>query len=135
MMNNRWLIDTDVLVDLLRGLPAAMNFLEAVMTTSGGTFITPITIAELYAGVKEGKERGILDRFILEFQITLLDEKIAQKGGLYRRDFGKSHHVGLADALIAATADHYDLTLATLNKKHYPMLKAIHIPYRKGANC
>lgn len=40
-------------------------------------------------------------------------------------------NVGLADALIAASAEIYGLTLATLNKKHYPMLKTVHIPYRK----
>ena len=90
-----------------------------------------ITIAELYGGVREGKERMILDRFVAQFQIAMLDVKIAQKGGLYRRDFGKSHHVGLADALIAASADEYGLTLATLNKKHYPMLTNVHTPYRK----
>jgi predicted nucleic acid-binding protein len=129
-MNKKWLIDTDVIIDLLRGIPEAINFMENVMTHSE-CFISPITIAELYGGVREGKERGILDRFITEFQITAFDQKIAQKGGLYRRDFGKSHNVGLADALIAASADSYGLTLATLNKKHYPMLKTIHIPYRK----
>ena len=81
--------------------------------------------------MREGKERAILDRFIAEFQIVIFDKEIAKLGGIYRRDFGKSHNVGLADALIAASADSYGLILATLNKKHYPMLKAVHIPYHK----
>ncbi|MBA2369883.1 MAG: type II toxin-antitoxin system VapC family toxin [Candidatus Protochlamydia sp.] len=129
-MNKKWLIDTDIIIDLLRGIPEAINFMKSVMGSTE-CFITPITIAELYGGVREGREQVILDQFITEFQVTLFDLKIAQKGGIYRRDFGKSHSVGLADALIAASAESYGLTLATLNKKHYPMLKTVHIPYRK----
>lgn len=66
-----------------------------------------------------------------EFQVATLDERTAQMGGLFRRDYGKSHNVGLADALIAATANNYGLTLATLNKKYYPMLQKILVPYLK----
>jgi predicted nucleic acid-binding protein len=39
--------------------------------------------------------------------------------------------LGLADAIIAATAEHANSKLATLKKKHYPMLKDILIPYNK----
>jgi predicted nucleic acid-binding protein len=125
-----WLIDTDILIDHLRGNSQALKFLENVMTHSA-CYISAITIAELYVGVREGKERQILDQLIKEFQIAPLNEKVAQRGGLYRRDYGKSHGVGLADAIIAATAEDLGLKLVTLNKKHYPMLKKIHIPYQK----
>jgi predicted nucleic acid-binding protein len=129
-MNKKWLIDTDIFVDLLRGCVEAIEFFEEVMHQSE-CFISPIIIAELYGGVREGNERRQLDLFMKEFQVTALDENIAQMGGLFRRDYGKSHNVGLADALIAATANHYHLTLATLNKKHYPMIQKIHVPYLK----
>lgn len=88
-------------------------------------------MAELYAGVREGKERLALDTFMTAFEVVPLDRKIAVKGGLYRRDYKKSHSVGLADALIAATAEVKQATLVTLNKKHFPMLKTVTIPYRK----
>lgn len=130
MTSERWLIDTDVIIDHLRGFPEALQFLENIMAQAV-CYLSTITIAELYVGVREGKERKILDQFIQEFQIATLDEKTAQQGGIYRRDYGKSHGVGLADAIIAATAINLDLKLATLNNKHYPMLKKIHIPYPK----
>ena len=38
------------------------------------------------------------------------------------RSWGKSHGVGLNDALIAATARRSGRVLWTLNDKHYPML-------------
>ncbi|WP_322743723.1 PIN domain-containing protein [Vasconcelosia minhoensis] len=65
------------------------------------------------------------------FELVTVDEDIAVKGGLYRRDYGKSYNVGLADALIAATAEAKGATLVTLNKKHFPMLASVTIPYRK----
>lgn len=94
-------------------------------------YISPITIAELYAGVREGSEREILERFVEDFSQAALDERIAKSGGLFRRDYFHSHNVGLADALIAATVDNYGLTLVTLNKKPYPMLQNVHVPHVK----
>ncbi|MFZ3115096.1 MAG: PIN domain-containing protein [Syntrophales bacterium] len=53
------------------------------------------------------------------------------KAGLYRRQYGPSHGVGLADALIAATAEANDAKVATLNKTHFPMIEVV-VPYRKS---
>ena len=131
MKEAKWLIDTDVLVDYLRGVPQAIQFLKQTMADSV-CYISTITIAELYVGVREGKERPILDQFIQEFQIAVVNEKAAQQGGLIRRDYGKSHGIGLADAIIAATAEELEIGLVTLNKKHYPMIKKIHVPYQKA---
>jgi hypothetical protein len=51
--------------------------------------------------------------------------------GILKRDFGKSHGVGLADAILAATAQAEGAELATLNVKHYPMIKGLRPPYEK----
>ena len=123
-----FLIDTDILVDFLRGKSQAVHFLQKALQSE--CYITTITVAELYSGVREGKERPILEQFIKEFKPLALTEEVALIGGLLKRDYGKSHGTGLADALIAATAIHYDVRLASLNKKHYPMLKNIHVPYK-----
>lgn len=126
----KWIIDTDVIVDYLRGNPQAIKFLEEALSSSLCA-ISTITVAELYVGVRDGKERPILDQFIQEFHIATMDEQIAEQGGLYRRDYGKSHGVGLADAIIAATATILNVPLVTLNKKHYPMLTLVQVPYQK----
>jgi len=39
--------------------------------------------------------------------------------------------LGLADALLAATAHCHGLELRTLNVKHYPMFPGMQPPYRK----
>jgi predicted nucleic acid-binding protein len=127
-MARNLLIDTDVLIDYLTAREEAVAFLESQLLPM---FISSITVAELYAGVREGKERVILDDFIVAFEVVPLTTDIAQKGGLYRRDYGKSHGVGLADSIIAATAEVKNITLVTLNQKHFPMITNLLVPYRK----
>ena len=122
------LIDTDVLIDYLRGRPEAVSYLESLAET---LLISAVTIAELYAGVRDGAERNALASFIQAFEIVAVDEEVAVKGGLYRRDYSKSHNTGLADALIAATAEIRNAELVTLNKKHFPMLSNVIVPYQK----
>lgn len=127
-MSEPLLLDTDVIIDYLRGQTDAVAYLEGL---TNPLLISAVTVAELYVGVREGEEREALDSFISAFELVTVDENIAVKGGLYRRDYGKSYNVGLADALIAATAEAKGATLVTLNKKHFPMLASVTIPYRK----
>lgn len=56
---------------------------------------------------------------------------MARRGGEYRRDYGPSHGTGLADALIAATAEAVGATLVTFNRRHYPMVARVQVPYRR----
>ena len=98
-MSAGMLLDTDVLIDFLRATPTAVEWLEEI---SERTFISSITVGELCAGVREGRERETLDAFVRTFEVLPVDEVIARRGGLLRRDFGRSHGVGLPDALLAA---------------------------------
>jgi hypothetical protein len=128
-MSKRLLLDTDVLIDYLRDRAEAVTYLEALTSP---LLISSITVAELYAGVREGAERKKLEIFVSAFQVVALDAGMALAGGLFRRDYGKSHGTGLANALIAATAEREQAVLVTLNKKHFPMLSDIHVPYQKA---
>ncbi|NET45861.1 PIN domain-containing protein [Okeania sp. SIO2B3] len=65
------------------------------------------------------------------FEIIQIDEKIATLRGLYPRDYSKSNGVGIADALIAATANIKQAKLVTLNRKHFPILTDLIIPDQK----
>jgi predicted nucleic acid-binding protein len=123
------LIDTDVLIDYLRGQPQAVSYLEDEEAT---LHVSAITLGELYAGVREGRERSALESFITAFLILSVEPETAIQGGLLCRDYRKSHGVGLADALVAATAMQHELELVTLNQKHYPMLKSVRVPYQKA---
>jgi predicted nucleic acid-binding protein len=113
------LIDTDVWIDYLRGHPQAVKFVAALPERA---WISAVSVAELHAGVREGAEREALAQLISSLEVADLTSEIATRGGLLRRDYGRSHGVGLNDALIAATALEHDLQLLTLNVKHYPAL-------------
>jgi len=123
-----FLIDTDVLIDYLRGRPEAISFIEKNLSEG---FLSVLTVAELYQGVRDGKERVKLARALSELRILPVTQDIAERGGLFSRDFRKSHGCGLADCLIAATADSHGLSLITLNVKHYPMMDNVETPYLK----
>jgi len=122
------LLDTNVIIDHLRGNPKAVAFLNG-LTTSPLTSV--IVVAELFAGVREGAERVQLERFLSALTVLPLSDDTAIHGGLLRRQYGKSHNVGLADALIAATTQASNATLVTLNAKHFPMLADVIVPYSK----
>src|SRR5579885_314586 len=127
-MPKKWLIDTDIVIDFLKGLPQAVEAIERIVERNSHCYLSVITVAELFAGIREGKERQVFETFLQAFEIIEVNESIARAGGLYRRDFGKSHGVGLADAIIAATTEECASRLVTLNKKHFPMLKDIFVP-------
>jgi predicted nucleic acid-binding protein len=88
-------------------------------------------VAELYAGVKDNEERKELDEFVELFPILPVTPEIAKMGGLYKRDYFKTHGIGLADALTAATAKIHNANLKTLNIKHFPMFKGLKPPFKK----
>ena len=127
-MEKSILLDTDILVDFFRGFDKAVAF---VNNYNNRIVLSSIVVAELYAGVKGDAEQNALQHFISLFRVVPIDVAIGKAGGLYRRDYGKSHGIGLADAIFAATAESENAELKTLNTKHYPMLKNLKPAYRK----
>ena len=127
-MAGSYLLDTDILVDFLRGHKKAVSF---VNTCSARIILSSIVVAELYAGVKGNAEQAALADFVSLFRVIPVSAEIAKAGALHKRDYGKSHGVGLADAILAATAEAEGAELKTLNRKHYPMLKGLRAAYTK----
>ena len=128
-MNRAILLDTDVLVDYLRGREEAVSYVKA---HAEQVLIPAIVVAELYAGVRGEDELQKLEDFISLFPILPLTKEIAMTAGAFKRTYHKSHGVGLADAIVAATAEAQGADLKTLNIKHYPMLRGLEPPYMKG---
>ena len=92
-----------------------------------------IVVAELYAGIRDEDEREKIDEFVGLFPIIPVTLEIAKSGGLYKRDFLKSHGVGLADYLLAAAAVIHESEFKTLNTRHYPILKDLKPPLLSGS--
>jgi predicted nucleic acid-binding protein len=106
-----------------------VNYLRSL---SEPLLVPAIVLGELYVGVRDGQERRKLDDFAAGNVILPLTAAIAVAGGLYRRQYGKSHSSGFNDCMTAATVDAYQGRLITLNQKHFPMLANVIIPYQKA---
>lgn len=130
-MAGKLLVDTDVLIDYLRGHPKAVGFITEY---ADDIAVSAMSVAELFAGVRgeahEPEQRALQD-FLELFAILPVTATIAKSGGIYRRDYAGSHGVGLADAIIAATAVATEATLQTRSVRHYPMFPGIEPAYRK----
>ncbi|WP_447968470.1 PIN domain-containing protein [Nitrospira sp. M1] len=127
-MKRGFLLDTDVIIDYLKGLDAASNFIEPNLDVVG---LSVISVAEIRAGMRGKDEEQALEEFLSVIPIFDVTRIIAESAGDWVRQFGKSHAVEVPDALIAATAITYTLELKTLNVKHYPMFKSLTPAYKK----
>lgn len=126
-MAERLLIDTDVLIEYLRGRDRAVEYLEGL---HADLYVSVVSIAELFAGVRGEEEEASLKQFLLTFTVLPVTQKVAQLGGLYRREYRASHGTGIADALIAATAEDSGAGLVSFNRRHFPMVE-ITVPYER----
>lgn len=107
----KYLIDTNILVELLRGNRKIAKFLENLERP---LFISGMTEAELLSGkeCKHKTKRTKVTELISMFEKINPDNEINQLAGELRREF----NLGLMDAIIAATAFREKLTLITLDK-------------------
>ena len=124
----KYLYDTDVIIDYMKGEEKVKDLLE---NFDGKQCLSVITVAELYAGVRNMRDKGAIKGLSEYFEVMDINRDIATKAGLWKKEYYKSHNVALPDALIAATANYYGLTLKTLNVKHYPMIEDLTPAYVK----
>jgi predicted nucleic acid-binding protein len=114
------LLDSDVIIAWLRGYQPVSDAVLNLLEGGHNLLWTPVSIAEIFAGARKNEIKRLEALFqILE---TLpISEAIGKKTGHYLQKYSKSHSVELGDALIAASASVANLSLWTINKKHYPM--------------
>ena len=83
--------------------------------------ISVITITEITGGMCSAERRLVWELLVM-LHPQPVSEAIARRAGELWRTYRRSHPgIGLADYLIAATAESFGATLATLNIKHFPM--------------
>ena len=116
----RIVLDSDVIIECLRGNATVTEKLKQLYLSATIISYTPISSAEIYAGVRENERRKV-KYFFDNLNFLPIDDEAGVKAGDYLRKFSKSHNVEIADALIAASAFINKAKLYTHNKKHYPM--------------
>ena len=113
-------LDSDVIIEILRGHSGVFKTALDLEESGVPTVCTPISWAEIFAGIRRGEEAATRAFFEARGELAL-DGKIGRRAGDYLARFAKSHGVEIADALIAAAAATSGRRLWTLNRKHYPM--------------
>lgn len=121
-------LDTDILIDYLRGISDARRFL---FDTAVGVeiSISAVSVVELYAGkeTKNAEKRKVLEDFLSVFRIIPVTFDIAKQAGVLRRDEQKP----FADMIIAASAVAHGIHLITRNTRHFAAIKGLSVlrPY------
>ena len=114
------LLDSDVLIEWLRGHEPVVQQIGTLIEEHAELFWTPVSIAEIFAGVRKDEEDAVANLFVL-LESLPVTPAVGRKAGQYLKSYAKSHGVQLGDALIAACASTERFSLWTLNRKHYPM--------------
>lgn len=111
------IIDSDVLIWVLRKNQAAIEFLNAIDQYS----ISDMTYMEVIQGTKNKEELRLFLKLLDEMAVERvpLDSLISAKATELVEKYSHSHSVHAADSLIAATALTHELPLATGNIKHF----------------
>src|SRR3989339_1716824 len=100
---SKYLIDTDVLIEILRGKQKVISYVETLHRKGKAIFYSPITKAEVFHGIREGEESAVNMLFQSMECIPITDET-GKKAGLYLKKYHRSHNLQLRDSLVAATA-------------------------------
>ncbi len=125
------LIDTDVLIDILRGTPAAQAWLARSAATA---FQIPGVVAmELMMGCRNQAELRRVQQFLGAFSVAWTEaSEFAQAYNLlaaYRLTSGLS----IPDCLVAAMALTRSATLYTFNMRHFRVITGLDVqePYTR----
>jgi len=115
----RYLIDTDVMIDVSRGSAVAATFIDSLEDIT----ISIISAHELIVGARNHRDAVAIDGLIRTFPVhaDLRAEITGLAYDLLKR-YSKSDGLRTFDALIAATAMAENFTLVSRNRKHFQMI-------------
>lgn len=114
------LVDTSILVDLLRNYPPAAIWVSANQNLRLG--ITPIVWMELVRGVPDKSAQTQAINLLSIFKMTYLSQEDMGWAMQQLQTYHLSHGIGMNDCLIASPAHRLQLPLITRNMKHFSPL-------------
>jgi hypothetical protein len=122
MAKIRILVDTDIIIDSLKGVRAAK---ELFRTRSLDLYCSILTRKELLSkgGIKDSEKKRIID-LLAKIKVLRIDDDINTKFVTLMRKYGGNPD-RLSDDVIAATAWSRNLPLLTRNRKHFEHIKEI----------
>lgn len=123
------IFDTDILIWFLRGNTKAARAVDAEKQRS----ISVVTYMELLQGSRNKQEAHAIKAFLKDFGFSTLplSDNIGHRASIYVEEYALSNAVGVADALVAATAVEEHEALFSANTKHFKCIKELQLkPFR-----
>ena len=123
------MLDTDILIELRRGIPEAEAWLEGLLLSPPACGFSAL---ELLFGCQNTRELIETRQFLSHFEL-LFPSIEGELNSLNLAGLKLSQGLGIVDALIAATALEHGTPLYTFNLKHFksvPGLQVI-VPYER----
>ena len=121
MTPERLVLDTDIVIHLLKKQPAIVERFLVLLEAKTEFLISPIVVAEVYAGAF-AREHKDVEAFFSLCQRTVTNSDTGRAAGLYAHRYRKAFEgISLEDYLLAATARAHRCPHWTGNRKHYPM--------------
>ncbi|MGH9415333.1 MAG: PIN domain-containing protein [Terriglobales bacterium] len=115
------LVDTTVLIGVLRSDAAAQRQLQALVDADYWPATTAINVGEIHAGMhawEEAPAQVLLNRL----QVFAITPDIGRRGGALKYAWARrGRTLSLDDALIAAVALEHELPLLTDSRRDFPM--------------
>ena len=114
------LLDTTVLIDVLRGRPVVQR-LQRLRIQGDIAGTSAINVEEVVRGLRVSEAAAA--RLLVDGLIVVpIGREVAERAGAWRRDFAsRGTTLSQADCLVAAAAAHGGARLATGNPRHFPM--------------
>jgi predicted nucleic acid-binding protein len=129
MVKTQYLVDTDVIINYLKGEITSRDFLLQIIDEEALGFFSVITEAELLSGALDAKDEASIYA-VLDVMVAIEVERgIAISAGKLRRKYYPGNKTALPDAILAATAKEKGLILATANVKHFEIFTEIRKEY------
>ncbi len=116
------LVDTSILVDILRGRRASILQGKDDDTDFA---ISVITYMELLQGSRNKAETAKIEKIREVFRLIHLDLRISEQSVSLIRQYSLSHRLQIPDALIAATSLMLNIPLLTLNQKDFHYISGL----------
>lgn len=128
-------VDSDYVIDYLRGLDYAKSLVEKVIAREVEGYISVVTVFELYVGgllsTNPNKRFEDVASLLNWFQAVDIDREVMLTAANIHVELRKKGlAIGIQDVLIAATAISLGIELATNNKKHFQIIHGLRLMQR-----
>lgn len=126
-MSERVLVDSDILIDVMRRFEPMIEQLAAIEETAD-LCISRMTQMELIVGCRDKAGLRTVESFLTTFEVIPFQDLITQQAIELLRKYNLSHGLLIPDALIAATALTVNVPLVSRNQRDFRFIENLNLP-------